>query len=184
MYLHQALRYLGGRPLEVCQVLETQTSPHRPVQGVQCQELFMGNCSFDGVSGVTWKCSRSGSLAEAKPGANQREVWWKGTASFACMLPTPAGLGSEWAPLEHGGFVLLEVGSLLLNSFIMFLMGWSSPLHCCCFSDAAKSHNHPMESWEKPRGACCDPDKTCAAERKNPTFSCYGGTKSCPCTPP
>lgn len=42
MYLHLALRYLGERPLGVCQVLETQTSPHRPVQGVQSQELFMG----------------------------------------------------------------------------------------------------------------------------------------------
>lgn len=46
MYLHLALRYPGGRPLEVCQVLETQMSPHWPVQGGQSQELFMGTAAL------------------------------------------------------------------------------------------------------------------------------------------
>lgn len=45
------------------------------------------------------------------------------------------------------------------------------PVTSAVWNGCHKSQIHPLESWEKSQGLpACDPDKTRAAERKNPAF--------------
>lgn len=87
---------------------------------------------------------------------------------------------SEPAPLERGGFVLLEGsmelianagGSLCSSRWQGLVVHMPLPLFQQRWMAAAQCQIHALESWEKtPWGACCDPDKTHAAKRKNPAY--------------
>lgn len=146
-----------------------------------------------------WKCPHSGGSAVAKLGENWEEVrWgqemWKWTMTFARVVASwdvwswlsqyPSALqDAEPAPLEHGICASGREHGAYCECWwlVVFLRvaragcphsaAAGAPCECSSVERLPQKPNSSIrELGEISGAACCDPDKTRAAERKNPAF--------------